>query len=284
MVSIEQRLDVNQRTERGYWDLDSVNKPVSPSTVQKHVDENKSAVYIQNGIRTTMYKPRSGCESDHPEVANHVALDKKDPKSPTEPPNSPEVRYRFQRNPSMTTRAKKLNRRSMPAFKINAEGIIEEIDLPETAKESQNPGSARRKMSANLSLATSPPVDITSPPILPRSYRSGAFLVKSVPSHFSLFTEAAESNGANVQRTISCPGSETSQPRPISLLSDFRLVLEPSSSFSQSQDDAIAQSVSKSPISSPPVESPDPELQPKGLSRKRSHVVKRKVRVLVCAF
>ena len=280
MMSLGQRPDVTGRNERKYGTLNSIYKSI-PNTLRKQssVDEESRAspLYMKHDTSRPS-KTRIKSESGASLVQNHVEAYSKSPPESEEKGTSPRLKHRFTRNLSMT-RNKRFNRRSMPSFKINEAGGLEQIDLPQAVIEGTHQNhdkTGQKAISPSKAISTSPNSLLngtsfkppkTPPPVPPRT--SSRNIWNRTPVQKSEMTLTV----ASVRRVASFPESEAPESKQ-SAPSAFNFSPPLSPSAAQSLDNFSGPSPGSSPSgpSSPLYKTMGP-----GLSRKRSHVLRRKV-------
>ena len=284
MMSYGHRVDISGRSERKYSGFDSAYNsiPNAPLRKQSSIDKNNQSdiAFVRNNLRPA--KPRIFSERGTSAAPSF----EKAPKSNLENEKSdspPRLRSRFTRNLSMSSRTKKqLNRRSMPSFKINEEGGLEDIDLfqieenftSQRKKQHNSVFSPSSPISPNSVLSKDLPIKAKSLPPVPPRTSSRNFQNRALPRPSK--TEDTLSV-THVRRVASFPEAEApAQKSPVS-----------SSAFDFSPPTATSSTQSLNDVGSP--QGPSPGTSPVnrlhlsnesggGLSRQRSQVLRRKVR------
>jgi len=286
MMSYGQRVDISGRNERKLGAFNSVFKsiPSSPLRKQSSVDENNQndLLYVRNNLRPAKSRINSeGGASAAPSFENSL----KSPPEDEKKAGSPRLRSRFTRNLSMSSRTKKqLNRRSMPSFKIDEDSLPEEIDLLQlednvaSHKREQNNSvfSLSTPTYGNSVLAKDTLLSDKSPPPVPPRTSSRNFQTRAMqrPPKSEDFLSVA-----NVRRVASFPESEA--PAQKSAVSTMAFGFSPTTTSSSSQSlDEVGSPQGSSPGTSPINRPPLSNESGPGLSRRRSHVVRRKVSYL----
>ena len=288
MMSYGQRVDISGRNERKYSGFNSVFRSNPNPTLRKQSSVDKpdqNIVHVRNNLRPAS-KSRFYSDWASPTSPSFDDVSQSPPKDEAESP-SPQLRSRFTRNLSMSSRTKRLNRRSLPAFKINEEEVFEGVDLlrreqsvqlPHAKEQNDGSFSPSSPTVTNSFLNKLAPFKGKSPPPVPPRTSSKHFQNRAALRK----TEDTLTVGSiNVRRVASFPESEApphfSAPSksPASLLS-LNLSPQSTSSSTQSLDD-VTSPKELSPSSSPINRVKYLDKAGSGLSRQRSHVVRRKV-------